>query len=147
MPLCFSVLNNDQVKDVGSVLTRPASHPRRPKFSGVWLLQYLSLVIHMDLIIAYRVLSWVPPVYLPRYVLLDDLKGVSQGLRLKSDPGWRTGSRKDPKSHFLYIVHYCFVFLFGIVVAKHSRMGLGYTNTPFPFWHIPVQYCSLASQQ
>jgi len=39
MPLCFSVFNNDQVKDVGSVLTRPASYPRRPKFSGVWWLQ------------------------------------------------------------------------------------------------------------
>ena len=91
--------------------------------------------------------SWVPPVYLPRYVLLGGLRGVSQGLRLKSDPGSRRGSHKDPKSHCLYIVHYCSVFLFGIVEAKHSRMGLGYTNTPFPFWHISVQYCSLALQQ
>jgi hypothetical protein len=75
------------------------------------------------------------------------LKGVSQGLRLKSDPGWCTGSHNDPKSHCLYIIHYCSVFLLGIVVAKCSRMGLGYANTPFPCWHIPVQYYSLALQQ
>lgn len=119
------MFNNNQVKDAGSVLTRPASHARRLKFSGVRLLQQLSLVIHMELIFAYRGLSWVPPVYLPKYVLLGDLKGVSQGLRLKSDPGWHRGSHKDPKSHCLYIVHYSSVFLFGIVVAKHSRMQLG----------------------
>lgn len=146
-PLCFSVFNNDQAKDVGSVLTGPASYSRRPKFPGVWLLQQLSLVIHMELIFAYRGLSWVPPVYLPRYILMGDLKGVSQGLRLKSYPDWHRGSHKDPKSHCLYIVHYWCLFLLGIVVAKHSRMGLGYTNTPFPFWHISMQYCSLASQQ